>query len=380
MRSFNLRYAVYLSEIRKRFVYVVFSFVFAFLCAYTHRISLMYSITSCLQRAISERDGGLYRKSWEHSLPLFESIHTPLLSNRVDLDPRAAQISSTLEKADKSFSAASPHVPLPPKYTVQPEQDFMHDEGMGLDADSNVRLIFTDIEEAFYTHISISLFFCFLTCFPLLLYHTLCFFQPGVYAWQSQRAWLGVCSGLCFVCVLLNVVDSFVIPSLLRFFYSFKIERYSFSLQAETKVISYVSLYVFVHVVVFILLFVAVIWGAYKQRQILSLLLKSHITRERELFVALPFNKRDKASKNISTLPELQRYGDNSVYTRIPNQYKRQRGKVWWGCLLASGLVSPPEIFTQLAIACLFMFLSEISIWLAYTLSCRVWKKAYLCS
>ena len=47
----DLRYMVYVAEIKKRLSYVGLSLLSAFLCAYTERVPLMYSMTLSLQKA-----------------------------------------------------------------------------------------------------------------------------------------------------------------------------------------------------------------------------------------------------------------------------------------------------------------------------------------
>ena len=320
VRAFDLRYTVYIAEVKKRFLYTGLSFLLAAFCAYTQRVSLMYSMTLSLQKALSGES---------------EILNSPAV-------------------ADKLSSLSSGSV-----------EDIGVVQGLALQAP--VRLIFTDVEEAFYTVLSISLFWCFLACFPVLLYHILCFFQPGFYAWQSRAAWFFVCSRIPLAYGTLRVVDLIVIPRLLAFFYSFQIQRDSLWLHAQTKVISYVSMYVFLYSVTILFILSVGVWSFYKRRQILRLLPQALTGRSADTNVRVQ-------QPNVirSQALDLQKRGD----WRRDHYYGDQRGKVWWGCLLVAALVSPPEIFSQLIYALSLILLSEVSVWLAYTSSCRFLNKA----
>lgn len=309
LNCLDLRYRVYLSEIRKRSAYIGFSLVLTFLCAYTQRVSLMYCTTLSLQRALSRE-----------SLA-FSEQH--LFSDGVE--------SGCTERGD------------------------------------TVRLIFTDVEEAFYTLLSVSFFWCVLAFTPVLLYHILCFFQPGLHAWQSKRAWLFLCTRIILLLILFKLVDLFVIPRLLHFFYSFEIQRLSLCLAAETKVVSYVSLYLFVYLIALLFGILAGLWVSYKQKGIIHLFLSTHPSFKKERFAALTYNHTATNTQADNDLTNKKDWGASS--------YKGQRGKVWWGCLLLAALISPPELFSQCSFHLFLVFFSEMSIWLAYISSCRALRR-----
>lgn len=313
--SFDTRYTVYLSEIKKRFAYIGLSFLIALICAYTQRNSLMYSMTLSLQKALHEKERTI-------------SILNNLNASSAPVDEEISLLSST-----------------------------KHVQDLYVERDASIRLIFTDVEEAFYTLLFVSLFWCVCACLPVLLYQILCFSQPGLYAWQSRRVWLFISARIFFACLVFKLVDLYVIPRLLRFFYSFQIQRNSLCLDAETKVISYISLYVFVYFMTLIFLVLIGVWSFYKQRQILR-----------------SFTQNQSVSMNAG----IEQPGHSlDQESDRKNQYQSQRGKVWWGCLLMAALLSPPELVTQLVYAFFLLVCTEISVWLAYSSSCRLRNKMY---
>ena len=354
IRSFDSRYTVYLSEIQKRFTYTGISFLLAFFLAYTQRVSLMYSMTLSLQRALpgganvnTARKEVMQSEALQNTfLSFFESIKevdraflSKCYQKVVDAVQNVTQnpLHAQEETIETLFASGEERLSSPPLLAFS--------EDAAISGDCAVRFIFTDVEEAFYTLLSVSLFWCLFVCFPVLLYHTLCFFQPGFYAWQSRRVWFSVLRRVILVYGVLQLMHLFIIPGLLSFFYSFQIERASLYLHAETKIVSYVSMYVFVYCIAVAFLVVTGIWSSYKQRRILRCL---HATR-------LPLEKG-----------------------LVKDKYRDYRGKVWWGCLLGASLASPPEISIQLGCTSLLILLSEISIWVAYVLSCRSWNKIHL--
>ena len=361
------RYTVYVAEIRKRLTYITLSLLFALLCAYTQRVALMYSITLSLQKSLPQTSQGVqiteFFKEDRHN----NNVTQPL-SPSVCSQPEGAHIwkrfsDESLLLADKGGESKS--------YSFQEINDLF--DFSAINQDGAVRLIFTDVEEAFYTLLSVSLFWCVWACFPVLVYHTLCFFQPGFYAGQSQRVCAFVLKRLVWGYLALWLVDLFLIPRLLLFFYSFQIERSSLCLHAETKVVSYVSLYVFVCGSTVALLLLTGLWGSYRRRQILDWLSVSSHSKENST-----------VSQEIESTSAHTHFWVKGYLTKklnpLGNQYREQRGKIWWGCLLIAALISPPDISSQIACALLLIVWSEVGIWLAYISSCRVSAAACTCT
>ena len=353
------RYTVYLAEIRKRLVYFALSLFFAWVCAYTQRVALMYSVTFSLQQAFPEKSKIQQIDNTFESYNCNHAAAERITSQKVLYEAFDAK---TLSLYDSSPSCTINEIST---LCFDNQSETVH---------GGVRLIFTDVGEAFYTLLSISLFWCFWACFPVLVYHILCFFQPGFYIGQSKRVCAFVCQRLAFGYLVLWLVDLFLIPRLLSFFYSFSIERSSLSLHAETKVVSYVSLYLFVYGITVTLLLLTTLWGFYRRRQILDWLDKFKYST-------------DSAPGCLSRNQKSNRYQDIVLVTRSKNsdtdkqflssKYRSQRGKVWWGCLLVAAFVSPPDISSQLVCALLLILWSEVGIWLAYTSSCRFWGQIH---
>ena len=357
---------VYLAEIRKRLVYVGLSFLSAWLCAYTQRVPLMYYITLSLQQVAPSHTG---KVGFLHTL----GMHNPELKGR--------------EKSCSAFLENIVDKPLDQSLSNFPEIGSQASSNSSLGGDGVVRLIFTDVQEAFYTLLSVSLFWCILACIPVLVYHILCFLQPGFYAWQSVRAWFSVCTRLVLVYVILKLVDLIVIPQLLLFFYSFQIKHSSLCLDAETKVVSYVYLYVLVYCITVILLLFTGVWSFYRQRKILHLLSVARLSMKVVSDDASrPNTALSNRQLNISVKGHPCKEYKNKLFAKSAlklaqgswgGKYKYQRSKTWWGCLLLAALISPPEVSSQLVCAFLLIVWSEIGIWLAYTWSCRLYTRTF---
>ena len=346
-------YTVHLAEIRKRLAYVTLSLLLAWLCAYTQRVALMYSITLSLQKPLfqtGEKGQSDYVNQPFSPSAYPQSESAPLWKRCED---KNLFLTDTSGGGGKLFS-------------IQGVDDLF--DSSVANQDHAVRLIFTDVQEAFYTLLSVSLFWCIWACFPVLIYHTLSFFQPGFYAGQSRSVCAFVLKRVIWGYLVLWLVDLFLIPRLLSFFYSFQIERSSLSLHAETKVVSYVSLYVFVYCSVLALLLLTGLWSSYRRRQILDQL--SCTTKLRA--PSLPAHNPRAFQEIESTSTQFRLKGCLvKRLNRLGNQYREQRGKVWWGCLLVAAFISPPDLSSQFACALLLIVWSEIGVWLAYTSSCR---------
>lgn len=353
LNCLDLRYVVYLSEVRKRAAYLGLSFILSFLCAYTERVSLMYSMTLSLQKALSRGERSLSEGGEKSFLFLFSN------SQGDSLFP-------TVLHKDAAHAIPTKPCTSAPLHALSGDLESAH-----TNVEHTVRLIFTDVEEAFSTLLSVSLFWCVLVFLPVVLYHILCFFQPGLHVWQSERAWYLWYSCVFFLCTFLKVVDLLVIPRLLSFFYSFQIQRDSLCLQAETKVVSYISLYLSVFLYAFIFGVFLGLWGYYKQKQMVRLFLSTQLSTEG---VSSSLSSSDNKFAKTQTGSLTKRENWDVI------RYKDQRSKVWWGCLFLSALVSPPEVYSQCSLSFFFILLSEISIWFAYTSSCRTLRKTCNCT
>ena len=364
-KSVDPRYTVYVAEIRKRLTYVILSLLFALLCAYTQRVALMYSITLSLQKSLPQiSQGGQIAELFKgnrHSDNVTQPLSSSVCPESEGVHIWKRFLDDTLLLVEKDKDSKS--------FSFRDVDDLF--SSSAINQEGAVRLIFTDVEEAFYTLLSVSLFWCVWACFPVLMYHTLCFFQPGFYAGQSRRVCVFVLKRVVWGYLVLWLVDLFLIPRLLLFFYSFQIERSSLCLHAETKVVSYVSLYVFVYSSTIALLLLTGLWGFYRRRQILDWLSVSSHSRDNSA-----------VSQEIESTSAQVRFKGYLAKKLDPlgNQYREQRGKIWWGCLLVAALISPPDISSQFACALLLILWSEIGIWLAYTSSCRVSAGACTCT
>lgn len=314
----------------------------------------MYSTTFSLQKALAtsttsqEILGDLLAKQKEQSIER-QVVQASTHSNRQAL---IEQVSESLPLPDRMGSDKLWGSSLE-----------LHLESKFNDGDHTVRLIFTEIEEAFSTFFFVSLFWCVLACLPVVIYQILCWLKPGFYVWQSNRVSFYVSGSMVVMFCLYGLVDWYILPNLLSFFYSFQIQGNSLCLNAETKVISYVSLYVFVHLVIALLVLLVGVWNFYRQRRINNWLRASNS----DVTFCLPKEMRE-IKKTVWGIGKRETLPDSSL-----------RGQVWWGSLLVAAMISPPEILTQLLGTSFLILWSEIVIWLSYISSYRTLTRISNC-
>lgn len=102
--------------------------------------------------------------------------------------------------------------------------------------------IFTDITEAFHTHLKIAYTFGFFGTLPFLLYQGFCFFAPGLFnqerTYYIKNIYAFLISILCGILFAYKIA----IPTLSEFFLSFQIlESSSFQIQIEARIVRIVQ-------------------------------------------------------------------------------------------------------------------------------------------
>ena len=104
---------------------------------------------------------------------------------------------------------------------------------------SSMHFIFTDIEEAFSTQISVCLFFSFITIFPLFFYETFSFFSSSLYHCEYKKWGYRFFGTLFFWYYYIYGVYSVFIPKLAEFLFFFQVSNDGFNVLAEPKINSY---------------------------------------------------------------------------------------------------------------------------------------------
>lgn len=110
---------------------------------------------------------------------------------------------------------------------------------------SNIQqLIYTDMSEAFFASIKISIFFTLIIIIPIILYHLYFFFLPGMYVYERKNIIKYIFISLILMYLSLNFAYSFFIPIIWDFFlnYDFNLNNNLFRISFEGKIIEYINL------------------------------------------------------------------------------------------------------------------------------------------
>jgi|TARA_B110001450_G_scaffold238467_1_gene245491 sec-independent protein translocase protein TatC len=191
-------------------------------------------------------------------------------------------------------------------------------------------LIYTDMAEAFFASIKLTIFFAFYSSIPMILYHIYFFTMPGMYIHEQK-----VVLNYIIISISLTTISSFVaytlfVPLIWDFFlnYDFNLNKDIFQVSFQGKIIEYINLITNVFLS-FILCFQIPL--------IFLILLKIEFI----------------SSKSLKKYRSI-----NIVF-----------------CFICGALLSPPDVFSQICIAIPLCFVYEINILISLFLSN---KKSYL--
>ena len=105
-------------------------------------------------------------------------------------------------------------------------------------------LIYTDMSEAFFASIKLSISFTIIIIIPIILYHLYFFFLPGMYMHEKNKVFKYIIVSITLMYISLLFVYNFFIPIVWDFFlnYDFNLNNNLFRISFEGKIIEYVNL------------------------------------------------------------------------------------------------------------------------------------------
>ena len=105
-------------------------------------------------------------------------------------------------------------------------------------------LIYTDMSEAFFASIKLSISFTIIVIIPIILYHLYFFFLPGMYKKKKNKVFKYIIVSITLMYISLLFVYNFFIPIVWDFFlnYDFNLNNNLFRISFEGKIIEYVNL------------------------------------------------------------------------------------------------------------------------------------------
>ena len=180
------------------------------------------------------------------------------------------------------------------------------------------RLIFTQLTEAFVASLWLSFGISFILNLPFWFYQILCFFAPG---WTiSERYYILIWSFIWIICFTFGLIGAYwFFPIVWKFFLSYGISYNGIKLEAELRVIPYLTS------LICITLFISILFQ-------------------------IPF------------------WASLACYFNIVESkfLVENRRIVWFFSVLVGALISPPDIFSQFVIAFCFTLVYELIIFISF--------------
>lgn len=186
-----------------------------------------------------------------------------------------------------------------------------------LSNNESVKIIYTNLTEAFFTYLSLAGTVSFLLTLPVILLNIYNFIAPGLYNYEKKHARLIVFGGIILFYLGILFVYFIVIPQAWNFFISFSGNYGDFSLKLEAKISEYISL-------VMSLIFAFGI--AFQLPTLLLLLILVKIISTRQLI-------------------SMRRVAIVIIF-------------------VIAGIITPPDVFSQLALAFPMLLLYEMTIFI----------------
>ena len=184
--------------------------------------------------------------------------------------------------------------------------------------------IYTGLTEAFFTHLALAGKFGIVIIMPIIIFHLYRFIEPGLYEKEKSLVrLLAISSPILFFLGMLFVYF-FVMPKAFEFFISFQANTNNYSLNLEAKINEYISLFT-------------------------SLLLSFGIAFQLPIFI-LTLVSMDLI--NAENLSSKRRFAILLIF-------------------IIAGIITPPDVISQLLLAFPLMGLYEITIIVARKIESR---------
>lgn len=217
-------------EIKNRCFYIFLSFVFCFVVAYQNCKFLLYLFVLSYTN--------LYKIP--EYVPSFEGLNfiINLVESDVSMD-LAKQKETYLQYDNENTTVIEKNCAFFTQYDIP---DLLNFSKFLKSIDiCSVHFIFTDIEEAFSTHLLVCFIFSLICILPLFIYESFSFFSPSLYFHENKK-WSFRLFAIIFGWYwFVYNIQAFFIPKLAKFLLEFQISNSGFNLLAETKINSYCS-------------------------------------------------------------------------------------------------------------------------------------------
>ena len=225
-------------EIKTRSYYIFLSFVMSFLTSYKNSIALLYLFVSSYENkkpfAITlESCNSVFALSW--TLP--KEIVKKIIHN-------LQKIKSFLSyETTKEITTTIDHNCVITQY---PDLSRLNDKELLTLLDTldccgttSIKFIFTDVEEAFSSTISICFIFSFIFCFFYIVYVAFAFLVSSMYCYEKNKWFRRMISFIFFWVAFIVYLQKSIIPKLAHFLLKFQAQSAGFNVEAETKIYSY---------------------------------------------------------------------------------------------------------------------------------------------
>lgn len=227
-------------EIKTLFYYILFSFIMCFLTSYKNSIALLYLFVSSYE---NEKDFASFflQKNDTIALEYCNSGFAFLWGLPKEV---VKMVTNNSQKVKSFWSYERPkEITTSMQY---PDLSFLNDKDLLTLLDTlnccgstSIKFIFTDVEEAFSSTISICFIFSFIFCFLYIVYVAFAFFVPSLYSYETNKWFRRIFSFIFFWFVFIIYLQKAIIPKLAHFLLKFQIQSVGFNVEAETKIYSY---------------------------------------------------------------------------------------------------------------------------------------------
>jgi sec-independent protein translocase protein TatC len=185
-------------------------------------------------------------------------------------------------------------------------------------------LIYTDMSEAFFASMKLTLFFSCYSCIPIIIYHLYYFFLPGVYLHEQKAILQFIIISLLLIVISFSFAYLFFVPIVWDFFlsYDLNLDKNILKVSFQGKIIEYINL-------------------------ITNILFSFVICFQLPLFFMILVKTK------LISFKKLQYYRPLNIVL----------------CFVCGAIFSPPDIFSQICIAIPLCFIYEINILFSLFLS-----------
>nr|YP_009733058.1 tatC-like protein [Jaagichlorella roystonensis]QHU78354.1 tatC-like protein [Jaagichlorella roystonensis] len=227
-------------EIKTRFYYIFFSFILSFLTCYKNSIALLYLFVSSYENQKAFAMGTKYCNqvftlSWTLPKEIIEMVINAF-STLVENVQKTKGF--WLYEIPKEITTCRQY-PDPDLSVLNEKELLTFLDTLNGCGTTSIKFIFTDVEEAFSSTISICLIFSFIFCFFYIVYVVFAFLAPSMYCYETTKWFRKIVLFIFIWIAFIIYLQRDIIPKLAHFLLKFQIQSVGFSVEAETKIYSY---------------------------------------------------------------------------------------------------------------------------------------------